>query len=138
MELKAVQGKELVLELQSDVGVLSRIARLMADKGINIRAVTAEALNGGAIVRLVSDDNLRAGDALREHGYDVRDENVLLLSLHSKPGMLHRIAEALAKDAIDIRHIYASGAEYGDACLVVLKTANDDHALVELNEERSK
>ncbi|MFP4202776.1 MAG: hypothetical protein ACLFS4_00395 [Opitutales bacterium] len=138
MQLQATQGKELAIRLKSEIGALASIARLIADKGINIRATSADVCGGEAIVRLVTDDNLRAGDALREQGYNVDEENVVLLDLHSKPGTLHRISESLAREKIDIYHVYGSAPGLGDECLLVLHSANDDHALVTLNEELSR
>lgn len=133
MELKANQGKELVLHVRNAIGVLAEFARLLADKGINIQAIWASVDGDDATVRMVTDDHLHAVDALREHHYKPREQSVILLRLPSKPGMLRHLSEQLARAGIDIRHVYASAPEREAACLLVLHTADDARAFVTLN-----
>jgi hypothetical protein len=91
---------------------------------------------GDSVIRLVTDDNLRARDALSAKNYVVDEEDVIVAELAHKPGVLKRIAEALVPEEIDIRLVYATALVGQDKCLLVLHTSNDQHALSRLNAAR--
>jgi len=136
MHLKAKQGKEVMVKMTNRIGVLADMAKILADRGVNLLAIDAYVLAEQAFIRLVTEDNLRALDVLAEHGYRAHEEDVILLTIPHKPGMLHRVSEILAETGIDIHHIYASTTDVGGECCVVLHTANDAQALVRFNETR--
>jgi hypothetical protein len=76
-------------------------------------------------IRLVTDDNRRAIDALNESGYLAEEEDVMLMEMPHKPGMLKRVTHALALEEIDLRHLYATALTGQEKCLVILRTSND-------------
>jgi hypothetical protein len=85
-------------------------------------------------VRLVTDDNLRAGDILAEKGHEPGEEHCILLELPHKPGILKRVSEVLAREEIDIHYVYGSALGQDDQCLLVLHTDNDERALAKLSQ----
>ena len=133
MHLKAIQGKEVVVQIVNRSGVLADLARSLADRGLDLLALNASVVGDLATIRLVTDDNLRTDDVLREHGYSPHEEDVILLTISHKPGMLHRVSEILAEAMIDTHHIYSTTMNTDGNCSIVLHTANDDQALVLFN-----
>ncbi|MGB0257893.1 MAG: ACT domain-containing protein [Coraliomargarita sp.] len=136
MNLKAKRGKEVTVKIINRIGILADLAKFLADRGVNLLALNATVVDDQAIIRLITDDNLRAEDVLREHGYNPHEEDVVLLTIPHKPGMLHRVSEILAEAMIDTHHIYATTTDSNGDCCVVLHTANDDQALIKFNEVR--
>ena len=132
MKLKAVQGKAIVVHLSDRIGVLADLAKVLADKCIDLLSVSAEASDGNGTIRLVTDDNLRAVDALKAANYTPSEADVVLLHIPHKPGTLHRISECLATSMIDVRHLTATAGEGGDS-LVVVDTVDNERAMVALN-----
>lgn len=130
--LNARPAKEVVITLQNDVGALNDIAKIVADKGINVLATSNWVEGPRAIVHLVTDDNVRAGDALRAHNYNVREADVVVAEAPHRPGMLRHVTEKLAKEGIDIHHLYATATAAQETCLLVFATANNDRAVVRL------
>ena len=131
--LKTKPAKEVVIRVPNEIGTLNKIARIVADKGINILAVSAWVEGAQAVIRLVTDDNVRVLDALRAQHFDSHEKEVLLTESPHKPGMLHRISEKLAQEEIDIHHLYSTADAAQGHCLVVFATANNDRAMVLLN-----
>ena len=74
--ISATHCKEVSVRVLNDIGILAQLTRIVADKGVNLRAAAAwvEDENKG-IVRLVTDDNLRAMDALRAQAYQAEIES---------------------------------------------------------------
>jgi hypothetical protein len=131
--LKAEQGKELIIKVLNDIGVLADISRIVADKGISIRAVSCWVEGQDGVIHLVTDDNLRAGDALRKSKFNVREAGVVIAELPHKPGMLKHLTETLKAAKIDIHHLYASAHSADAKCLTVFSTSDNDRAIVEIN-----
>ena len=131
--LKTRPAKEVVIRIPNAIGTLDAIAKTLADKGINILAVSAWVEGAQAVIRLVTDESVRVMDALRSQKYDAREGDVLVTEPPHKPGMLHRITEKLAQGQIDIHHLYATATSSQAQCMVVFSTANNDRAMVLLN-----
>jgi hypothetical protein len=131
--LEARQGKEIVVKIKSRIGLLFDISKLISERGVSILAMCGAASGNDSIIRLVTDDNLRASEVLNASGYMAGEEDVILVELPHKPGMLKRITQALAMEEIDIRQIYGSALPGQEKSLVVLRTSNDGHALLRLN-----
>lgn len=131
--MKTKHARELVVKMLNEIGSLDRLARTIADKGVNVLAVCAWVEGPNAVFRLVTEDNVRVADALRAQKYDAREVEVLVAEAPHKAGMLHRVTETLAKGNLDIHHLYATAAEAQDRSLIVLATANNDRAQVLLN-----
>ena len=131
--LKTRPAKEVVIRMPDAIGTLNAIAKTIADKGVNILAVSAWVEGPQAVVRLVTDDSVRVMDALRAGKCDAREGDVLVTEPAHKPGMLHRLTEKLAQAEIDIHHLYATASAAQGQCLLVFATANNDRAMVLLN-----
>jgi len=124
-------GKEILVTVMNRIGVLADMAKILADHGINILAVTGYAVNNDANIMIVTDDNLRAVDALKKAGYKGTKENpVLILELENKAGALKNITAKLASENIDIKYLYGTTCSSACPSRVVLSTNNDEKALV--------
>src|SRR5262245_41410478 len=102
--LNTKPAKEIVVRVPNAIGTLNEIAKTVANKGVNILAVSAWVEGAQAVIRLVTDDSVRIMDALRAHKYDAHDGDVLVTEPLHKPGMLHRLTDKLAQAEIDIHH----------------------------------
>jgi hypothetical protein len=131
--MKARPGKEVVVKVRNEIGVLAVLSKIIAAKGINILAASAWTDGENGIVHLVTEDNLRTMDALRAHDYQPRELDVVLTEAAHKPGLLRRLTETLAKGGIDVHHLYATATADQDKALIVCATANNDRAIVLLN-----
>lgn len=125
--------KEIVVKTENDVGVLWDIARTVAEKGVDIRAVGAWAEGAQGVVRLVTDDNLRAREALMKKGYTPVEDTAVAVELLHRPGLLKHMTEPLMQEALDIRYLYGSALGNNEKCLVVFTCTDDERAVVALN-----
>lgn len=131
--VKARIAKEVTVRAFNEIGVLANLARILADKGINILAVSAWVEGRDALVRLVTDETTRVGETLRAKQYNPQQNEVVLTEAPHKPGMLHRITEKLAAAGIDLHFIYATSATNQDKCVIVFSSSNNERAVVLLN-----
>jgi hypothetical protein len=126
-------GKELVVEVANDIGALHQVGKTVAERGVNILALDTEVHDGHAVIHLITEDNLRAADALRARHYRVREEDVVLVDIPHKPGMLEQLAAKLEKVGVGIRHLEVTGSLGVEQCLVALTCSDNQRAVVALN-----
>jgi hypothetical protein len=131
--LKATLGKEIVVRRTNEIGALADIAKTVAEKGIGILAVSGWVEGSEGVFRLLVDDALRAGDALRAKHYAPRESSVVIVELPHKPGLLKMMTEKLRDARIDLHHLYASAPSRAAECLVVFSSSDNQRAMVELN-----
>jgi hypothetical protein len=125
-------GKEIVVTVTNKIGVLAEMSKLVAEHGINIEAVAGyvEKDNTAKII-LVTNDNLRAIDALKKSGYrSATERETIIIELENKPGALRHITTKLASEGIDITAIYGTTCTGGCAARIVFSTSNNEKALV--------
>lgn len=133
--ISAKHCKEISVRVLNDIGILAQLTKIVADKGVNIRAAAAWVEEGGqGVVRLVTDDNLRAVDALRAHNYAPVEISSIEAEVHHKPGMLSSICEKIGSGGINIKYLYASAPMVDENSLIILSTENNERALVLLND----
>jgi hypothetical protein len=132
--MNAMHCKEVSVRVFNDIGVLAQLTRIVADKGVNIRAAAAWVENGkDGVVRLVTDDNLRAVDALRAHAYAPEEISSIEVECAHSPGMLSSLCDKISLGGINIRYLYAGAPLAAKTCTVILNTDDNDRALVLLN-----
>ncbi len=131
--LKARLGKEIVVRVTNEIGVINQLSKVIAEKGINALAVSGEVEGRTATMRFVTEDNLRISDALRAKHYAPHESECVIVEVPNKPGMLRSVTEKLATESIDIHHLYATAAEDEKHSLLAFDCTDNDHAVVVLN-----
>jgi hypothetical protein len=132
--LNVSHGKELIIPVDADPSGLLNIARLLADHGLDIISLSGCFEGPVWVLRLITDDILRTEDLLRKQGFKPQPERVVLLKAPHKPGMLKKIALRLAEDDVTLKRVHAAAVENQPVCMIVMRTSNDDRALVCLSE----
>jgi hypothetical protein len=134
--LSTRHAKEVIVRMPNEIGAFDRMAKTISDKGVNLLAVSAWVEGADAVIRLVTEDNVRVVDTLKAHGLQAREVDVLVLDVPHKPGMLRHVTGKLAEGGIDIHHLYATAPAAQDKTMVVFASANNDRAMVLLNAAR--
>lgn len=132
--LKAKQGKEIKVRTPNEIGVLVTMSKLISDKGINILAMNAWVEDSETVLRLITEDNLRTNDVLKQQGYDAQEQGIILIEAPHKAGILRYVTETLAKEGIALTHLYASATIEQDVCLIVVDSSDNERAFVLLND----
>jgi hypothetical protein len=131
--LRTRPAKEIIVRMANEIGAFDRMMKIIADKGINILAVSAWVEGDQAVIHLVTDNDARVMDTMKTLKCEAREADVLVTKAPHKPGMLHRISERLAQGGIDIHHLYATASITQEQTRVVFASANNDRAMVLMN-----
>ena len=76
-------------------------------------------------VMFVTSDNNEAKRLLAAKGYDVQEEEVILLSIDNKPGAFQRVTDKIAEAGIDLILVYGSVDESAEVNRSVIISNNN-------------
>lgn len=124
--------KQLIVTVNNRVGSLAEVAGVVSSSGINLVAVCAYGVDSKGVIMFVAEDSAGAKKLLKAKGYDVREEEVILVTLDNKPGTLKIVTEKISHLNIDINLLYASTGSKAKTSRVVIVTENNKTALAAL------
>ena len=93
--------KQISVFVENRHGAIRDIAGVLANAGINIRAMSIADTADFGIVRLIVDKRKEALSALRENGMTVKETDVLALSVPDSPGAMYEALTALAAPTVN-------------------------------------
>ncbi len=131
---RARQEKGIVVRTANKVGALAEFSKIVAESGVGvgILAMSAWVEDTEAVIRLICEDTPRTMGVLRDNGYDPQERDVVLVDAAHQPGILLHLTETLARENIDIFHLFASAVDKNE-CLAVLNTSDNERAIDLLN-----
>ena len=106
--VKAELARQLMVRGDNEVGMLAQITRVISKSEINLVALCAYSIGNNVAVMFVTDDNNEAKRLLAAKGYDVQEEEVILLSIDNQPGALQKVTDKIAEAGIDLHLVYGS------------------------------
>ena len=108
--------------MENKPGRLSQICNALAENDINIAAMSVHDTVDHAIVRLIVDQPTKALVILEEEGVYTIAQDVVVLEIENKPGIIATIARKLFRADINIEYAYCTASKNQDFGCVVIKT----------------
>ncbi len=90
----------------NEPGKLERITRVLADKGLNIRAVSMASTGEFGVVRVLVDDPDRGLEALKEARFTVAKRRILVALIGDTPGAMHELLVTLSAAHVNVEDCY--------------------------------
>lgn len=113
----------IIVMARNEVGVIADISRALADEGINIETISAEALDEKGVVTLTADAHDEAIRALTRAGFKTVSDESLVLRLRDEPGALAKVAERFKDAGVNIQSLHF--LERRDGYSLVALSADD-------------
>ncbi|HQN19152.1 MAG TPA: ACT domain-containing protein [Syntrophobacteraceae bacterium] len=126
--------EQISVFLENKAGRLSEVTGILAETGINIRALSLADTSDFGILRLIVNDNAKAVEVLRQHGFTVGKTDVVAVEVDDRPGGLHRILQVLFKGNVNVEYMYAFVQQSGSNAVIIFRFDNLDEAVRVLTE----
>jgi hypothetical protein len=122
--MKTTKTKQLSVSLENRPGRLAHVCKCLAERKINIIALSVLETSEQGILRLVVDKPDEAAKMLKKCPMTVSKKDVLLVELPNKVGVMATVAEKLAAKGINITFVYGSTGKTRGITHVVLAASN--------------
>jgi len=104
------RARKLTVWTEDQPGMLGNVASALGEKKVNILAFWAGVVKDRWAVRMIVDKPAAAKKHRGEQGWEINEEDVVVVSLPDKPGSLGRVATQLGSAGINIDYAYTSRA----------------------------
>ena len=112
--------------LENRAGQLAEITGVLAQKGIDLRAINIAETSDYGVLRLIADNPQAAATTLLEQGFILSMTPVLAVSVPDQPGGLAKVLDVLAKENIDVEYMYSVFGQVNGLAHMVFRVADTD------------
>ena len=129
--------KQIAVFMENKPGKIVGITKLLADNGIDIRAINTADTTDFGILRMIVDDYERAERVLRQSGMSVSLTDVVAVMIDDKLGSLSELMNELKDASVNVEYLYSFIGEKSKA-IIVLKTDNNAECIRVLGQKNIK
>ncbi|KYC53987.1 MAG: hypothetical protein AMQ74_00221 [Candidatus Methanofastidiosum methylothiophilum] len=116
--------EQISVFLDNRPGRLAELCNLMGNNGIDIRALQLVEAGEFGLVRMITDNNSKAIDLLKNSKMSFRKGEVLGVLMEDKPGTMGLIASLLGNASINIEYAYAFVSKIEKKAILILKVSD--------------
>lgn len=126
--------KQISVILDEQSGTLSGIAKVLADKNVEMRALTFHEAGNFKVARIIVDNILWASSALWEAGFTADTAEVTAVEIPDKEGGLAEVLRIIERSGAEIKYMYPVVARNktlssgGGLPVVIFKFGDDEKA----------
>lgn len=126
--------KQVSVFLENEEGRLREVTQILAEAGINIRALSLADTAQFGILRLIVDRHLEAVRCLHERGITVRETDVIAAEIEDKPGGLLKALQNLERAGLNVEYMYCFVEKHRDNAAVIFRVEDTDKAITALQD----
>ena len=109
--------------LENRAGQFAEITGILADNGIDLRAISIAETADYGILRMIVDNSQKATATLTQHGYLLTMTPVLVVCVPDQPGGIAPVLATLAEGNIDIEYMYSLFTHIEGKAYIVFRVA---------------
>ncbi|GBE00355.1 hypothetical protein BMS3Abin07_02406 [bacterium BMS3Abin07] len=113
--------EQISIFLENKSGRLTEVTGILAENGINIRALSLADTADFGILRIITNDTEKAKKVLKDNGFTVGKNEVVAIEVPDRPGGLSGILRALAGQDINVEYMYAFVQKSGENAIIIFR-----------------
>ena len=121
--------KQISVFVENKPGALYGLTGVLAQNGVDLRALSLAETSEFGIVRIIVDNLYRATTVLKDAGYVHSVTPVLGVAIPDQPGGLNRVLQVLTDAKVNVEYMYAFlGGKDVDHAYMIFRVADDKAA----------
>jgi hypothetical protein len=124
--------KQFSIFLPNRPGALARLAKLFADKQVNMVGIASEVRDDSGMVRIAVAGDADVSGILSAAGFASVETTLISVEVSDKPGELFRVAQALADGKVNITTVYGTSTD-GHSSRILINAENSEKARAALD-----
>jgi hypothetical protein len=113
--------EQIAIFLENKSGRMAEITAILAQNGINIRAMSLADTADFGILRLIVNDTDNASQVLKDNGFTVGVTEVIVAEVSDKPGGLAEVLQIIKESELNIEYMYAFTQKSGETGLIIFR-----------------
>ena len=122
--------------LENRTGQLAEITRLLADNGIDIRAISIAETSDYGLARMIVDDSHKASEVLLKHGDILSMTPVWAVEVPDRPAGLAEVLAVLAENHVDVEYMYSLFTHKEGMAYMVMRVSDEPKFLSTLGDRK--
>ena len=124
--------------LENRIGQLSEITRLLADSGVDIRALSIAETSDYGLARMIVDDSYKASSILLQHGDILSMTPVWAVEVPDRAGGLAELLAVLAEAQVDVEYMYSLFTQKDGHAYMVMRISDEPKFISTLGDRKIK
>lgn len=120
--------KQISIFIENKKGSLAEVTKFIADKKINLKALSIADTQDFGILRIITDKPDEARDMLKNEGYTVTATSVLAVELTDAPGSMASILSVLSENNVSVEYTYAFMSTVENKAYMIFRVDDNDKA----------
>ena len=121
--------KQLSIFVENKSGRLAEITKVIAEAGVDIRAISIADTTDFGILRLILDKPDVAVQALKNANLTVSLTDVIAVGIDDRPGEFYKAMDVLCREKISIEYMYAFISRDKGKANVILRVEDNERAI---------
>lgn len=117
---------QLSVFLENRAGQLSELTGLLAQNGVDLRAINIAETSDYGVLRLIASHEPAACRVLQENGFIYAANDVLAAGVPDAPGGLHTLLQLLAQSGVDVQYMYSIFGQPNGMAYMILRVADTE------------
>ncbi|MGD0884845.1 MAG: ACT domain-containing protein [Thermodesulfovibrionales bacterium] len=113
--------EQISIFLENKSGRLADVADVLAQAGINIRALSLADTTDFGILRLIVNNTEKAKQVLKNGGFTVGKTEVIAVEVSDRPGGLASILGVMKDNGINVEYMYAFVQKSGGNAIIIFR-----------------
>ena len=109
--------------LENRAGQFAEITGILAENGIDMRAISVAETADYGVLRMIVDDAQKTTALLMEHNYLLSMTPVLVVAVSDEPGGIAPVLATMAEGNIDIEYMYSLFTHRAGKAYIVFRVA---------------
>ena len=120
--------KQISIFIENKKGSLAEVTKFIADRKINLKALSIADTQDFGILRIITDKPDEARDMLKNEGYTVTATSVLAVELTDAPGSMASILSVLSESDISVEYTYAFMSTVENKAYMIFRVDDNNKA----------
>ena len=126
--------QQISVFLENKAGTIVHVAKILADHGIDMRAMSIADSADFGILRLIVDDPEKTKEVLNKEEYIFSETPVLAVAVADHPGSLVKILAVLSDANINLEYAYAFITRKSDSAYMIFRVDDPERTVDVLKE----
>ncbi len=126
--------EQIAVFLENKSGRLAEITSILAEKDINIRALSVADTADFGILRLIVDKVDKAKETLKTNGFTVGKTNVIAVEVPDQPGGLATVLKSVELAGLNVEYMYAFVNKHGGNAVLIFRFNDMDKGIEALSQ----